>query len=623
MTRHAASTARCLTAGALFLALFTILATLAPVAQTQVRSADQRAAENHALQEKSGALPQDGGFPFFLPPAYYSTANSGAESVAIADVNGDGKPDLIVASQGCTTCGDGSVSVLLGKGDGTFQPFVQYDAGGVFTIAVAVADVNHDGKPDLVVTNYYGECPTGNCDGTVAVLLGNGDGTFQPAVLYDVPGENPDAVALADLNGDGKVDMVVGLWNSGIAVLMGNGDGTFQPATLYPELGQVFALSIADVNHDGKPDVIAAGFVQTPTVSVLLGKGDGTFKPVKTFPSGAPTDNWATAVAVADMNGDGKLDLVVANYQSNVGVLLGNGDGTFQPVVLYKSGGLSESAVVTDVDGDGIADVVVGNLDCCASDSVGVLLGNGDGTLQPVVNFATVRAYFLAAGDLNGDGKPDVVAATQSSEVYVLLNDSGPHDPTTTTLASSINPVPKGTTVTFTATVTSQSDTATGSVTFYDNGTVIGVAGLSNNQAACSAIYERKGPPNRGVHSITAIYSGDLANGPSTSPILSEGVGRQPFTSATAIATSGTPSMLGQPVTFTATVKSIYGTIPDGEVVTFLDDAIEIGTGATTGGVAKLTTSSLTVKTHYIKAKYAGDAAFKTSIGKVIQVVGK
>ena len=243
--------------------------------------------------------------------------------------------------------------------------------------------------------------------------------------------------------------------------------------------------------------MIAAGIVQTTgTVTVLRGKGDGTFESALTYPSGAPTDYWATSVAAADMNGDGKLDLVVANYQNEVGVLRGNGDGTFQPVVLYSSGGSAESAVVTDVDGDGIADVVVGNINCCSS-SIGVLLGNGDGTLQPAVSFSAPIGFFVAAGDLNGDGTPDVVAATDNVDVYVFLNNTGPHSPTTTAVTSSRNPVPKDAYVTYTATVTSQTGTATGSVTFYDNGTAIGTAGLSNNQAAYTTIYKRKGSPRK------------------------------------------------------------------------------------------------------------------------------
>ena len=623
MPRRFASKGRCLTIVVPFLALFTILATLAPVAQPQVGSRDRRAAENHARPEKSGSLPQDGGNPLFLGSYTYYSGPSASESVAIADVNGDGKPDLIVANQGCTSCGDGTVSVLLGNGDGTFQYPLQYDSGGVFTIAVTVADLNHDGNPDIILANYYGECPTGECNGTVTVLLGNGNGTFQSAVPYVVPAEAPDAVAVADLNGDGKLDIVVGLWNSGLAVLMGNGDGTFQPATLYSGLGQIYALSIADVNHDGKPDVIAAGYAQTVgTITVLLGKGDGTFQPVKTFPSGAPTGYWPSAVAVADMNKDGKLDLVVANYLSNVGVLLGNGDGTFQSVVLYSSGGAS-NAVVIDVDGDGIADVVVGSRDCCPS-SVGVLLGNGDGTLLPALGFPATTAYFVAAGDLNGDGTPDVVAATQSDYVYVLLNDTGPHTPTTTAVTSSRNPVDKQEPVTYTATVASQSGTATGSVTFYDNGTNIGTAGLSNNQASVTTVYKAKHKGDGGLHTITATYSGDLTNSPSTGSMV-EGVGNQPFPSVTSLATSGSPSQLGQPVTFTATVSSIYGNgvIPDGEVVTFYNGALEIGTGATVGGVATFTTSSLTARKHTIKAEYAGDGAYKKSIGKVTQVVEK
>jgi hypothetical protein len=623
MPRHFTSRVRCLTIVALFLALFAILATPA-AAQTQIRSGDRRGAENNARPEKSGARPQDGGYPLFVPPASYYIGNDASEAVAVADVNGDGKPDLIVASQSCGSCGHGVVSVLLGNGDGTFQPFVQYDPGGYYAAAVAVADLNHDGKPDLVVTNYYGECQSEGCNGTAAVLLGNGDGTFQPAVLYNLPAGNPDAIGVADLNGDGKLDVVVGFWSVGLAVLIGNGDGTLQSPVFYSGFGEVFGLSIADVNHDGKPDVIAAGFTQpSGTVSVLLGKADGTLQPAVTYQSGAQT-GWAAAVAIADMNGDGKLDLVVANYANNAAVLLGNGDGSFQPPVLYSSGGLAVSAAVADVDGDGIPDVVVGNFTGNSPGSIGVLLGNGDGTLQPVVSFGPLSAWSLTAADLNGDHRPDVVATTLGGDVFVLMNDTGTHTPTTTAVTSSGNPIQKLVRVTYTATITSQSGTATGSVSFDDNGVNLGTAGLSNNQASVSTIYKAHGPIRGGLHTITATYSGDVTNAPSTGSMI-EGVGNQPFPSETALATSGSPSQLGQPVTFTATVSSNYGneTIPDGELVTFYNGAVELGTGTTTGAVATFTTSSLTSRKHTIKAEYAGDNVYKKSIGKVTQVVEK
>jgi hypothetical protein len=672
-----------------------------------------------AQNRKFRARPQDSGNPLFLPAVPYNANGSATESVAIADVNGDGKPDLIVADQGCVTCGDGSVSVLLGNGDGTFQPGVPYDSGGRFANFVRVADVNGDGKPDLIAVNYYGACESGDCDGTVGVLLGNGDGTFQPAVTYDVPAENPDSVAVADLRGDGKLDFVVGIWNEGVAVLLGNGDGTFQPAVLTGGIGQVASVAIADVNHDGKLDLVLAGAGNLGgQVSIMLGNGDGTFQPAVVYASGVSQGGWASSVAVADLIGDGKLDIVVTEYaESNVGVLLGNGDGTFQSATLFGTGATNAwSVAVADVNGDGKPDVLVANNcdpDGCTYGTAAVLLGNGDGTLEAPVTFGQPGGAFgIAVKDVNGDGRPDLAIANANNTASIMLNNTGLHTATTTTLVSSQNPpltqqtvtitatvsaasgTPAGTVIfyensvqlssqmlvsgsasisfsagpgsysftatyqgsllfsvsaspvltqvvnkatttttlassanpakvkqslTYTAIVTSQDgDATTGTVTFQDNGATVATVTLSGTQATYRTSY-----PVRGLHTITATYSGDANNSGSASAVLTEQIGTEPYPSKTTLATSGSPSLVGQSVTFTATVSSLYGTIPDGGTVTFHDGVTQIGTGITASGVATFATSSLTVGWHHIKATYAGDAAFKLSSGSVRQVVNK
>ena len=379
---------------------------------------------------RRGALPQASGLNF-APAVQYGTGGYTALSVAVADVNGDGKPDLLVANEcGSSTCSNGSVDVLLGNGDGTFQPAVSYGSGGFSAHSVAVADVNGDGKPDAIVANFCVD-NTSPCPGSsVGVLLGNGDGTFQPAVSYGSGVGYGASVAVADVNGDGKPDLVVANRCVGefgcndypgmVAVLLGNGDGTFQTEISYRDTGgdggDVFSAAVADVNGDGKPDLLVANECGSSncnngSVGVLLGNGDGTFQGAVSYGSGGYE---AYSVAVADVNGDGKPDLMVTtecvssscgnSANGIVGVLLGNGDGTFQTAVSYDSGVYAAPSVaVADVNGDSKPDLLVAN-PCassnCDNGAVGVLLGNGDGTFQTAV--ATPRRVRSAFGGGGG-----------------------------------------------------------------------------------------------------------------------------------------------------------------------------------------------------------------------------
>ena len=699
----------------------------AAVAQTFTSSTDTagRSAVGPSHTKRHCAVPLDENPPLFLPAVAYDTGS--AVTVAVADVNGDGKPDLVVATSG-------SVEVLLGNGDGTFQAAL--DVGGSSGY-LAVRDVNGDGIPDLVVTG----CTGSNCAGYVAVLLGNGDGTFQTAVTYDSGGDYPLAVAAGDVNGDGKPDLVVtncvshgqscGYYPGLVGVLLGNGDGTFQPVVTYDSGGDYpAAVAIADLNGDAKPDLVvgelgSAGWT-SGVAAVLLGNGNGTFQPPATYDVEGVTPS---SVAIADVNRDHKLDLVVTSQCSEpschadgvVSVLLGNGDGTFQLEATYDSGGFEpRSVAVQDVNGDGKPDVAVANTGTDRG-SAGVLLGNGDGTFQAAVTFDSggISALGVALADVNGDGLPDLLLANQCTTTYcgpgtigVLLNDTGPHSPTTTTLASSLNPSLFGQEVTFTAQVSSASGTPTGTVIFSDGSTQLGSATLVNgsaslstslltaglhaitaayqvslkfdastsspfsqvvnmaatttslvsspnparvnqlitytatvsgqygaaltgtvtfqdagatfatatllgNQAACTTTYAAPGN-----HAITATYSGDANNFGSASSVLVEQINKA-FASKTVVATSGSPSFVGQPVTFSATVRSAHGAIPNGELVTFYDGNTAIGTGTTASGVATFTTSALAARTHTIKATYVGDATFDPSTGSVKQQVEK
>jgi hypothetical protein len=495
----------------------------------------------------------------FAVPVTYNSGGWSTASVVVADVNGDGKPDIVVANH-CVTygaCPKGAVGVLLGNGDGTFQTAVTYESGGGDSFSVAVADVNGDGKPDIVVTS---ECASGCISpGVVGVLLGNGDGTFQPVATYGSGGYYALSVAISDVNGDGKPDIVVanectsgGNCNGSIGVLLNNGDGTFQTAVTY-DSGGIFtvAIAVADVNGDGKPDIVTASecvnTVSPPTdcstsngsVGVLLGNGDGTFQTAVSYGAGG---YGPVSVAVSDVNRDGKPDVVVGNtcstLQDNscsgtgtVGVLLGNGDGTFQTAVTYGSGGYGTGGLaIADMNGDGKRDILVAS-DCSSSNCtgngvVGVLLGNGDGTFQTAAIFGSggPGARSVAAADVNGDGKPDLVVSTAGStsngSVSVRINTST--TPTTTALMSSVNPSNFGEAVTFTATVTAHpgfyKGPPAGTASFYAGTTNLGNSNLNSSGVATLTISTLA----VGTHKITAKYNGSTDFVSSTSSALSQ-----------------------------------------------------------------------------------------------------
>lgn len=334
----------------------------------------------------------------------YSSSPGSGYSMITADFNRDGKLDLASLSINPTT-----LVVELGNGDGTFQAPTQYPTGSQPEGLVA-GDFNGDGNLDIAVSNHE--------DNTVSIFLGNGDGTFQVAKIF-ATGPSPGSVAAADFNGDGKLDLAVNDGGS-IAILLGNGDGTFRAPTDYTLGTGIDGMAVGDFNVDGKLDIALSCFSNSegPQLFVLLGNGDGTFQ----ASSGVSMEvRGSQFMLTADVNGDGKLDLVFSLQLQfyGIAVFLGNGDGTFRQEGGLAIGTESGGVVAGDFNADGKLDLAATAFTTSGSYGVGIALGNGDGTFQNATIFPTAPpgcdgsciSNPLVAGDFNGDGRTDLAAA--------------------------------------------------------------------------------------------------------------------------------------------------------------------------------------------------------------------
>ena len=345
------------------------------------------------------------------------SAGAAPSGIVRADFNHDGKLDLAVSAKGTD-----DVQVALGNGDGTFVAAAPFALGAGFAPdGLAVADFNGDGDLDLVAS--------GSANGDVAVLLGLGTGAFGPAVVIVLAaGADLSAVAAADVNGDGDIDVVATNRTAGtVAVLLGVGNGTFLPATSSPIGADVVSLVAADFDRDGKLDV--AGALQASgRVRLLLGHGDGTFAPATDFSAGGTGPG---SLAVGDLDGNGSLDLVVANSTSDdVAILLGVAHTT--PINLSLAATVTVGAtfqpydvVRADFNGDGLLDLAVVNRN---HDSYSIALGAAGGTFAAAVETTIAvgsAPVALVAADFDDDGEVDLAVLTFTTHAIVLLHGTG------------------------------------------------------------------------------------------------------------------------------------------------------------------------------------------------------
>lgn len=583
----------------------------------------------------------------FNPASGSPISDGSAHFVVSADFNRDGIPDLAITN----LIVNGTISVFIGNGDGTFQSPVNYSVG-VSPQMLAVADVNADGAPDLIVAN---ECAEEACDtSSVMVLLGNGDGTFRTPISFGV-GCYAAFVTVGDFNRDGWPDLAVSEQQEGkVSILLGTGDATlFGPPSFYPVGSLPEGIAIGDFDQDGRLD-LAVSNSGDGTLSILFGNGDGTFQSqqIVSLP-GSVSPYW---LASADLRNSGTVDLVVPDVGSSnkVYVLLGNGDGSFAPAVGYTVDAAPDGVSVGDINGDGIVDLVVPNT---GGEQVSVLLGDGTGSFAPKTDYAVGHnPTFVALADFNGDGLLDIATSNGgSSSATVLLQaltetatatavdvcTAGTHNvlasypgdanheasrsntvalmgspsaSTSTALTAGPNPAAFGQSVTLGATVTPVPTGSTlGTVSFYNGATLIGTSDL--NSSGVATFFTTSLPV--GVDSLTAVYSGDCAFATSKSNVVLETI-----TSLTNTATTLTASPNPATVLQTVSLKAIVAPVPTGSAlgtVSFYDGATLIGTSnLNSSGVATFSTTSLPVGVDYLTAVYSGNVAFATSTSNVV-----
>ena len=515
----------------------------------------------------------------------------------------------------------GTENLVVSTLSTTFLPNPPFSIGGPGatqrSAAIESAYLNADNNLDVV---------TGDAAQTITVLLGNGDGTFKPKVVY--PGCTVGKVlqmVFADFNRDGKTDIALGCsdgTNGGLLIILGNGDGSFQTPVLYPT-GDVASIAMGDFNNDGLFDFAVTDNSQQ-NVTFLLGKGDGTFTKE---PAVISTNVVTRGIVAADLNGDGKDDIAYAVATAVPGsklfdlyVALGKGDGTFQSPTLVASQ-IGEFLTSGDTNGDGKADVIAATITEPGGGLIGnslfVLLGNGDGTFQTPVAYTSDIPSDPHLADVNGDGIPDIIAGGSTGALVYIGNGDGTFQPYQ-------EPSIGGFALTYAVNAGDYNNKGNADLIGTDADTpraadtMSQVTQTSTASALTSvAIF----PLGTGVHQVDARYSGDSIYVGSLSnsvPLTAAPVN----TSLTLTSSPTTANLTGLAVTLTA-VLSPYTVGPpttttNGDLVNFYSGATFLGSGTLSNGVATLTTTALVTGSDSLTAVFPGDSNYNPSTSNIL-----
>lgn len=516
----------------------------------------------------------------------------------------------------------GSTNLVVSALSNTFiqgSPFAIAASGATLrSVAIASAYLDSDNNLDVV---------TGDAEQTITVLLGKGDGTFKPKVTY--PGctvGRAYKIVLADFNRDGNTDIAVGCsdaTNGGLVILLGNGDGSFQAPVAY-STGDVFSIAIGDFNNDGILDVAVSDQLQQ-NVTVFTGAGDGTFSKTATI----STSKQAHGIVVADFNQDGNDDIAFAvtaaasgSTLSDLYVANGKGNGTFQAPVLVASQ-IGEFLTTGDTNADNIPDIAASTITRPGGGNIGnslyVLIGKGDGTFLPTVTYVSDIPSDPHFADVNGDGIPDIIAGGSSGALVYEGNGDG-------TFQAYQEPGIGGFALTYAVNAGDYNNDGNADLIGTDADTPRAAVSLSQvqqtaNASALSGVAVL--PLGSGIHQVDASYSGDsiyIGSLSSKVPLTAAPVP----TNLTLTVAPTSATLSGQAVTLTAVLNPYTvgppTTTTDGEKVSFYNGSTLLGKGVLNSGVATLVTTALPVGSQSLQALFAGDANYSPSSSNQLNV---